>query len=273
MSSSYAKDFTISRPSFLEVSHIESYLEGISEISNTRGSSYLQKPVIQSYSGDPGLPEEVVLAVEHERFRLAHELHDGVGQILTGAVMLTEALRADLTGTAQEDADRILELVRKAAVQVRTLSHLTSPEFVKSKDLTQLLTVEVAYWESFHAIEYHLETNLRICDEALISQLFRITQEAVHNAIRHGRAKLIQIKVYQADATHGALEIINDGAPLSATPANQSGGIGLRGMKHRAELIHASLDIQNIFTGGVSVNCRFPLHSHPSVKHPQPSTP
>lgn len=219
--------------------------------------------VIQSYGDEQELSASVVSAVESERFRLAHELHDGVGQILTGAAMLTEALRADLSGSSKKDADRILELIRKATLQVRSLSHTTSPEFLKGRDLSELLAEEVAYLHSYHPVTCYLDISLNVSDEVTVLQLYRITQEAVHNALRHGRANDIHIKVRQEDSIHGVLEIINDGALLPSAPLAISGGIGLRGMKHRAALIQASLDVENNFTQGVIVTCRFPLPKPP----------
>lgn len=219
----------------------------------------LSNLLIQPYSEDQELSPEVISAVEAERFRLAHELHDGVGQILTGAVMLAEALRADLSGSAKKDADRIIELIRKATIQVRGLSHATSPEFLKGRDLSQLLTEEVDYLHSYHPISCYLDVSLKVCDTEIALHLFRITQEAVHNAIRHGRANNIKINVRQDDARHGVLDITNDGSPLPASALAHSEGIGLRGMKQRAALIKASLDVQNNFTEGVVVTCRFPL--------------
>lgn len=256
MSSVTPKDFTISRQSPSRDWLEESYVLGTSVTTNSGGQIPVSVPVIQLLEADHGLSSQVVSAVEAERFRLAHELHDGVGQILTGAVMLTEALRADLSGTAKKEADRILELIRKATLQVRTLSHVTSPEFLAGKSLSEVLAEEVDYWHAFHPVTCYLDASLSVKHELMVLHLFRITQEAVHNALRHGRCNEIQINLRQVDEQYGLLEIINDGAPLSQVV---SAGIGVRGMKHRAALIQASLNIENLFTGGVAVTCQFPL--------------
>ncbi|MFM2179035.1 MAG: Sensor histidine kinase LiaS [Verrucomicrobiota bacterium] len=222
-------------------------------------SEPLSNRLNHSYLKEQDLSASFIKAIESERFRLAHELHDGVGQILTGAAMLTESLHADLSGTAKKEADRILELIRRAMLQVRSLSHLTSPEFLKDKELSQLLIEEIAYWHGCHQVKCHLDTRLHVSDEATVLQLYRITQESIHNAIRHGKANVIQITVRQDEESYGVLEIMNDGALLQSTSMAVSTGIGLRGMKHRAAMIQASLDVENIFTQGVLVTCRFPL--------------
>jgi len=254
-----SKDFIISRQSSTRDWHEDLHSERLSLTTNSCPPDPLSDVLIQAYGEEQELSALVVAAVESERFRLAHELHDGVGQILTGAVMLTEALRADLSGSTKKDADRILELIRKATLQVRSLSHATSPEFLKGRDLSELLAEEVAYLHAYHPVTCYLDISLNLSDEATILQLYRITQEAAHNALRHGRANVIQIRVHQDDDSHGVLEIINDGASLPSASSAVSGGIGLRGMKHRAALIQASLDVENNFTEGVIVTCRFPL--------------
>lgn len=254
------KDFTISRQFSSRDWPEKSHVLGQSVTTNCGEQNPVSVPVIKLLEVDHGLSSQVVSAVEAERFRLAHELHDGVGQILTGAMMLTEALSADLSGTAKKDSNRILDLIRKATLQIRTLSHLTSPDFLTGKCLSDLLTKEVDYWHAFHAVTCYLNVGLSVKHELMVLHLFRITQEAVHNALRHGRCHEIQINLRQEDEQQGLLEIINDGAPLTQVVSD---GIGVRGMKHRAALIQASLNIENFFTGGVAVTCRFPLTQPP----------
>lgn len=208
------------------------------------------------------LETEVIRVAEQEHIRIGHDLHDGVGQTLTGIASLVEALEARLDGENQKDARRIHELVKSAISETRRLSHGLSSVSVKNRGLAGgLMLIAETVRENFRR-----ECVCRIDDPApKVSRdaeihLFRITQEAANNAIRHGRATKIRIVLRRLNPTRGVLEISDNGRGFSQNGSKPtSDGIGLRVMEHRAHLINGELSVQALKGKGVRVICRFPL--------------
>jgi PAS domain S-box-containing protein len=216
------------------------------------------------------LQHHLMQAVEQEQARIGHDLHDGVGQILTGIGAMTEALQARLSGAEREEAERIQSLVRQAIQQVRQLSRNMSPAAVQNRDLSASLIlladmVRTSFRRECHC---HLDPQIKVTDPTQGTHLFRIAQEALNNAIRHGNPRRIDLTLKRQGPSDAELEIANDGASFDCLPAWD--GIGLRVMHYRASLIHADLSITCPPEGGVKVTCRFPFPS--GAKSPQTKT-
>jgi PAS domain S-box-containing protein len=207
------------------------------------------------------LQQHLMEAVEQEQARIGHDLHDGVGQLLTGIGTLAESLQADLQGRQKEDAERIYQLIRETIHQVRQLSHTMSPASVQNRDLSAslLLLADSVRTNFRRQCETNLAPDIQIRDPQLAGHLFRIAQESVNNAIRHGAPKKINISLRREGAKEAVLEIFNDGATFDCKPGSTTEGIGLRVMKHRAGLIQSSIQVTCPSAGGVLVSCRFPL--------------
>jgi PAS domain S-box-containing protein len=219
------------------------------------------------------LQQLMLETVEHEQARIGHDLHDGVGQLLTGIGVMTESLAGDLSGSQKNAASRIFDLVQQSILQVRQLSRCMSPTVLNERDLASslLLLAETLRSSLRTPCQTKLDTSLRVADGSTSGHLFRIAQEAANNAIRHGRPQNVCITLRADGASHGVLEIFNDGAPFEGAPAKLTEGIGLRVMKHRAGLIHAEFSINRPADGGLSVVCRFPLASSAKINHPENS--
>jgi signal transduction histidine kinase len=93
-----------------------------------------------------------------------------------------------------------------------------------------------------------------------VEHLFRIAQESVNNAIRHGSPQKVTISLRRKGTSEGVLEIFNDGKSFDCMSSSASQGIGLQLMNYRASLIQASLQVVCPPQGGVMVSCHFPLH-------------
>lgn len=214
------------------------------------------------------LQQHLMEAVEQEQARIGHDLHDGVGQLLTGIGTMAESLQSELHGRQNEEAGRIYQLIRETIHQVRQLSHTMSPMSVQNRDLSaSLLLLAESVRTNFRRIcVTNLDSNIHITDANIAGHLFRIAQESVSNAIRHGAPKEIRISLNKGGSNEGVLEIFNDGDSFDCKPGSGAEGIGLRVMKHRAGLIQATLQVNSPLAGGVVVTCHFPL---PSQKSPQ----
>ncbi|WP_395744897.1 PAS domain S-box protein [Prosthecobacter sp.] len=206
------------------------------------------------------LQQEVLRVVEQEQARVGHDLHDGVGQTMTGIVSLLEALEGDLTGEPRQQAQRIHELLRQSVSEVRRMSHGLSPTGVKYRGLVGALQL----------LAETVRTNFRtpcLCevDPAIVihsndieAHLFRIAQEAVNNALRHGKPSQVKLSLQQVSPNECELVIEDDGAGLKKSKGSLHNGIGVRVMDYRANLIGARLSIKPKPRRGVIVTCRFP---------------
>lgn len=223
------------------------------------------------------LQHHLMEAIEQEQARIGHDLHDGVGQLLTGIGAMAEMLHGRLTGPEGAEAERIHQLVRQAIQQVRQLSHSMSPAAVQNRDLAASLflladTVRTSFRRQ---CDFDSSLEFKITDPTLSTHLFRITQEAINNAMRHGHPEHIRISLHLSptEPGKGLLEIFNDGASFDCRPGFE--GIGLRVMSYRASLIHADFSLTCPPEGGVLVSCQFPLPegSLSDVEAPQATKP
>jgi PAS domain S-box-containing protein len=208
------------------------------------------------------LETEVIRVAEQEHIRIGHDLHDGIGQTLTGIAAMVEALQDRLDGPAKAEASRIHELVQSAIVETRRLSHGLSPAAVQNRGVSGgLVLIAETVRENFRrACECHIEEPPLAVDQEAEIHLFRIAQEAVNNAIRHGAATKIRLSLRRRTSTQGMLEIRDNGRGFPAQKAKQPvEGIGMRVMEHRASLIGGELTVKSQKGSGVRVVCLFPL--------------
>lgn len=205
------------------------------------------------------LQREVLRVVEQEQARIGHDLHDGVGQTMTGILVMMEALEADLTGAAQGQARRIHELLKQSVAEVRRMSHGLSPTSVKYRGLDGALNLlaETVRTNFRTPCVCELEGGVCIGSEDKEAHLFRIAQEAVNNALRHGRPRLIQITLRHVSDGECELRVEDDGSGMRKTRKGQGGGIGMRVMEYRANLIGARLTVESAARRGVVVTCCF----------------
>jgi two-component system sensor histidine kinase UhpB len=180
-------------------------------------------------------------ALERERRRLGLELHDEIGQRLTGTLLQLERIRdeappdlAVLIGDVQEEQRSTMDQVGALAWQLR-------PSVVEDLGLLQALKSLVDGFDGLYngAIVADLPGSLPPMSVESEITVYRIAQEAVTNAVRHADAELIQLKV-EVDANGLRLTVLDDGS--SREP--QQEGSGIRGMRERALLLGAQLAIR-----------------------------
>jgi PAS domain S-box-containing protein len=205
------------------------------------------------------LQKEILKISEQEQARIGHNLHDGVGQTMTGVSSLIEALESELKGEQRSSASRIHELMQEAIQEVRRMSHSMSPASVKNRGLGGALHLLAETIRTNHRTTCTCEVNpdIKIEDSEKETHIYRIAQEAANNALRHGHPTSIKLSLQRHGEREAVLKIEDNGKGLGKrTPENT--GIGLRVMDYRANLIDGSLTIKSRPRGGVSVICRFP---------------
>ena len=196
---------------------------------------------------------------ERERRRLGHDLHDGVCQHLTGTALSAASLCERLSNagnSAALEAERVVTLLKGAIELTRNLSRgLFSPELEIGGLISALaeLADKTAQRTGIVCEFQFEEAPLPRLPTAASSQLFRIAQEAVANAIKHAHASRIVIEV-EADEAHLDLNVYDNGIGFSGE-RNNDGGLGLGMMQHGAELIGAKLSFRPTPLGGTTVSC------------------
>lgn len=192
------------------------------------------------------LEQQIIEISERERRRFGQDLHDGLGQHLTGIELMTEALEQKLAGKNKAEAARagdIARHVREAIRQTRALARGLSPVETDANGLMSALTTLADSASTMFRIKCHFEcpTQVLVTNDLAATHLFRIAQEALSNAVKHGHARDVEIKLSEAPNSV-CLAVGNDGA--SFPPREQRGnGLGLRIMNYRAAVIGGALTI------------------------------
>jgi PAS domain S-box-containing protein len=208
------------------------------------------------------LEQEVLEIANLEQVRIGQELHDDVGQHLTGLVMLVEALAQQLKeeGSAHCDlAEKVAARLGEARGHLRTLSSgLVSSEVVAAGLPDALENLAARLHEVGNVTcTIDIPDAIALADAATATHLFRIAQEAINNAVRHSQATHVVLSL-RSDGVNVVLSIRDDGVGLPAT-AHASRGLGIRLMRNRASLIGGRLSIGPGENGGTLVACTLPL--------------
>ena len=206
------------------------------------------------------LQREILKVSEQEQARIGHNLHDGVGQTMTGVASLMSALEIELVGEPKASAARICELVQKAVQEIRGMSHSMSPAAVKNRGLGGVLQLLADMISTNHRIActFDFDPDIQVADSEKETHIYRIAQEAANNALRHGGPTKISISLRRHGDKECMLTVEDNGKGISKADAARSDGIGLQVMDYRANLIGGTLKIISKKHRGVSLICYFP---------------
>lgn len=209
--------------------------------------------------------EKVVLeTTERERRAIGHDLHDGLSQHLTGTSLVAQALGARLASYSPAEAaevTKVVGLIEQGIEQTRTLAKgLLLAEIERDGLVTALRGLAATLRGQFNVdCEFSSDAPVSLDESGTATHLYRIAEEASRNAIRHGRAKKVSLRLSARDGNL-LLSVIDNGAGLP--PVQSRGqGLGLRIMAHRAAIIGAALSVDSLPSGGTAVTCRLPLIS------------
>ncbi len=206
------------------------------------------------------LESEVLRIAEREQQEIGQELHDGVGQELTGLGLIAQSLAQRLPEAAAEKriASRLIAGIDQVHRKVRELSRGLIPVHVEARGLSAALDGLAARTTEQSGISVTSECPewVELPDHATATQMYRIAQEAVTNALRHGRPRQIRLTLL-SEPDGLRLRIKDDGIGLQGRP-KESDGLGLRIMEYRAGLIGGVLQIGSSEGGGTIVTLTLP---------------
>ena len=229
--------------------------------SNTR----LFAGVIMDISEQQQLQKEILEIPVKEQRRIGQELHDGLGQQLTGLGLLATSLLNKASKPEHELASKLASGMQEAISQVRALSRGLVPVNIDTEGFMNSLEklIEEIRLQTNLDIQLTIMDRIHIADNTTAMHLYRIVQEAVNNAIKHAEASQIRIGL-GVEGTSGCLLISDDGKGLQ-TPPGESSGLGLRIMKHRCGLIDAELMIESSPEDGTQIKCYFPIGNNDNL--------
>jgi PAS domain S-box-containing protein len=206
--------------------------------------------------------EKTILEISaREQRRIAQDLHDGLGQHLTGIAFMAKAHEARLAEQKRSesgDAARIVKLVNDAIHKTRELARGLLPVVSDSHGLMSALQVWAGEVEDLFGVSccFQCEKPVLIHDYTMATHLYHIAQEAVNNAIKHGHPTKIVVQL-AVDQGRGRLLIKDDGKGISET-SRIAHGMGLHIMNYRAGMIGGSLEVKKDRNRGTIVSCIFP---------------
>ncbi|MGA2107398.1 MAG: PAS domain S-box protein [Syntrophorhabdales bacterium] len=203
------------------------------------------------------LQREVMSISAAEQARIGQDLHDSLGQLLTGIALKSKSLanfleRNSFPGTG--DATRIADLANQAVVQARNLArNLLSADIDHGGICAWLedFSLRVGLLYDVSCTFAYVPENIEM-DRVVAQEFYRIAHEAFMNAIKHGKASSVSISLHRMDHVT-TLRVTDNGVGFSN--AERTNGIGLRLMNYRAHSIGASLDIHDSGQGGTVVEC------------------
>jgi PAS domain S-box-containing protein len=208
------------------------------------------------------LETAVAETVEAERQRFGRDLHDGVAQELTGIGMLLTSFRnklARMPSPLVAELDQLDRLLSRANDNARKLAEGSFPVNLRRGGLLVALRGLARDTEDSTGVSCTIESDdgpLTEASDTRAIQLFRIAQESIHNAIKHGGAQRIVVRLVTLGSTI-VLTTTDDGSGLNED-LQESKGMGRQIMQYRAHMIGGELDLRNGDEGGAVVTCTIP---------------
>lgn len=226
-------------------------------------SSCIFTVVVHDISERRRLETEILRISEKERRSLGQDLHDGLGQMLTGIGLISQHLAQKLAAVNQEASAEVMEianLVKEADEYAKALAHGLVPEDIEEDGLQSALNRLSKQAEKFFKVNcsFHSECDIKIDNSMNALHLYRIAQEAISNAVKHGKAANIQIDlIAQKDVLN--LFIIDDGIGFSKSKGSSNeNGMGIHIMKYRSNIMSGHLEIVRTENHQTKVICSIP---------------
>jgi two-component system, LuxR family, sensor kinase FixL len=208
------------------------------------------------------LEREILEIAGREQLRIGSDLHDGLGQDLTGVALMLRSVVAQLRkegSSARTDVEDIISLVNGAIESTRAMARGLAPVGADRGGLIAGLQSMAVRGMERYGVRAHFNTSLKeplTLDDGAATHLYRIAQEAFTNAIRHGRVTQVTIDLATAEGTL-TLSVQDNGRGFDERNASNN-GLGLKLMRYRAQMLGGDVTISNNKGGGVVVRCACP---------------
>jgi signal transduction histidine kinase len=220
------------------------------------------------------LEEEILRVSEREQRRIGHDLHDSLCQHLTGTALAGQVLGERLAAKSlpeAADAGKVVELVEEGIELARNLARGLYPVEMEAEGLMTAfrdLADNITKGTKVRCV-FEYGAPVLMHDDAAATHLYRIAQEAVRNALQHGKPKRIGLTLSERNGLV-TLTVEDDGVGVPEE-VPKSGGLGIRIMAHRAAMIGGSFAIEPAPTGGTIVTCS--IRKACATSRPEPAAP
>lgn len=203
--------------------------------------------------------DQIMRVEQAEQQRIGGDLHDGLGQQLTGAAMLADVLRSKLQHAGSqhvEAAQDVKQVINQSIVHLRALVKGLRPVELEAEGLMMAMGQLADEAETIFRVncEFTCPRPVLVHDRSVAEHLYYIAREAVHNAIRHGKSRNIEIRLERVGSTL-SLTIADDGQGIPARIDPQAGR-GLSIMQHRSRMVGGVFSIGRGKPAGTMVACR-----------------
>ena len=213
------------------------------------------------------LEKQIIEVSEYEQQRIGRDLHDGLCQFLAAIGCAVTSLRTELTQRGLNElaskADEVERLLSDSVDQARDLSHGLLPVQFEENGLSAALQELAATTSRPPTLKCNFESAgiNGLGNNSYASHLYRIAQEAIHNATRHGQAREIDIHL-SSNSNATSLSVADDGTGFPAD-GEQSNGFGISIMRYRANLMKGELLIESAPGSGTVISCTVPTRDIP----------
>lgn len=185
---------------------------------------------------------------ENERQRLARELHDGVGQLLSASKLNLSSLTSNkCTPEEKLRLQQSMDTLDDSIKEIRNISHNMVPDVLLNFGFVRAVQDFISRVNQTNKLKIHFESNgfeESMLDNTGKLMLYRIIQESVNNTIKYAEATQVSIQL-SADTTEISLLMEDNGKGFDVDEAKQKGGIGLRNIQLRTDYLKGKLDIES----------------------------
>lgn len=219
--------------------------------------------IVRDLSDRKQLEEKILQISEEEQHRIGQDIHDDLCQQLAAISCLAKVAHQRLQKDGHAEAESLREIVRlliRANVRAREMSRGLMPVVLDSAGLMAALADLAQGTQRIFRVScpFRCEWPVQVPDNKIATQLFRIAQEAVANAIKHSHAERIEVSLAEEEG-HLLLCIRDNGVGIPDNISGKSTGMGLLTMTHRARMMTGTLSVDHDDFGGTVVRCRVPI--------------
>ncbi|MBK7429278.1 MAG: sensor histidine kinase [Saprospiraceae bacterium] len=209
--------------------------------------------------------EAEIITLENERRRIAADLHDEVGPMLSGIKLMISSLEVD-NESGRDRISKVKEYIDHSIQRMREISNNLLPAVLEKRGILEALHQLFVECQKVHGImiQFSYDENIMLSSQRQL-HLYRILQEILHNTIKHSEARTLRVELLKSNKSI-SLYTEDDGKGFDIQDRSQKGkGLGMRNLHSRAELLSGNMYIESVPSKGTRITLNFPSHEQDSL--------